>query len=788
MMHSNVMFVVATLAVSCATVSGQTPQINVVRIGEGLGYTGSNVNSTSFVTDPLASHGAEQYVVYYDDNEGLVVGKRTIGADTWSLNETGLTAEISDAHRVAVLGLDNDGFAHVSWGHHAGQDPFNYIRSTSAGSILMTSRLSMPGIDMTLPKLTYPEFFYLPDGELLFTYRLGGSGNGDTYIQKYHTPSQTWSRLHNPTILGRTGDTVNAYPNGIVFDSLGRLHWTWCWRETPNGPDQNRDQLYARSPDLGVTWTRMDGTPYELPITLDTAEIVWPIPLNSYIANHSHMAVDHDDRPMIAQYYDPGTGRRIMLTWFDGAAWNNTPITDPIGWTRPLILVDGYNRILVLYVQAGTLKLAYTLDPQQTSWTHVDMVPDFFGNDPVMDRRRFVHGDGMINIFYQNRSDASVNVLEWDPSTFDPPIAPTSPVDLVGFPDDQQVRLTWTRPYGAASFDVKRALDPAGPFELIASVSDTTFSDTNIGNGANIYYVIAAVNDAGSSENSEHVAIRAGVPNTREPLADTYARSGAYADDNFGTETSLMAKLTPSSDYTRETFLRFDVSDLAAASHVRLRLVPTALGAEGDATALAFDVLDDDAWSESGLTWNNRPTQSSVPITVVTGYARGEPVEIDLTDVARTEANRDGLLSIRISSAQAGGAKIVHFGSRERTDAFERPTLIDLAAPDAPRLTITPTCPGGGPINATWTGASNGGRIALLYAPTSQARIVPDGSTCSGTQLGLALNGLRVVAVITSDATGSGTFDAIAPAFVCGDVMQILDLDTCIPSTVEVIE
>jgi hypothetical protein len=411
----------ALLACAASGAPAQTPDVRIVRIGTGVGYSTTDVNSISFRTDPLATHGDTQYAAWYDENSRLWIGKRRIGSTAWTVADTGYTSNVTDSHRVACLAVDGDGYLHLSWGHHV--EPLNYVRSTAPGALTLTGRLPMDGLDPGSGTVTYPEFFYLPDGNLLFTYRLGVSGNGDTYIQRYDRATQSWTRLHNPTILGRTGSLVNAYPNGMVLDARGRFHWTWTWRDEP-GATGNHDQVYARSPDFGTTWTRNDGTPYALPITEATGEVVWPIPIGVTVGNQSHMAVDRADRPMIAQYYDPGGGARVMLTWWDGAAWRSSQVTGPVGWTRPLVVVDRHDRVLVFFVVAAVLKVAYTTDPDRLAWTTVSLASSFKGTDPVFDRKRFDMGDGLVNVFYQRRDDASVHVLEWDPTSFDPPPPP----------------------------------------------------------------------------------------------------------------------------------------------------------------------------------------------------------------------------------------------------------------------------------------------------------------------------------------------------------------------------
>jgi hypothetical protein len=39
--------------------------------------------------------------------------------------------------------------------------------------------------------VTYPKFQTLPDGDVLFLFREGGSGNGDWYLHRYDTDTDS---------------------------------------------------------------------------------------------------------------------------------------------------------------------------------------------------------------------------------------------------------------------------------------------------------------------------------------------------------------------------------------------------------------------------------------------------------------------------------------------------------------------------------------------------------------------------------------------------------------------
>ena len=101
--------------------------------------------------------------------------------------------------------LDGGGFLHMAWDHH--NDSLRYCMSRKSESLELTDKLNMTGIKEH--KVTYPEFYKMPDGNLLFLYRDGASGRGNLMLNHYDTRTQTWSRRHDGLLDGE--GARNAY-------------------------------------------------------------------------------------------------------------------------------------------------------------------------------------------------------------------------------------------------------------------------------------------------------------------------------------------------------------------------------------------------------------------------------------------------------------------------------------------------------------------------------------------------------------------------------------------------
>ncbi|MBM3334397.1 BNR repeat-containing protein, partial [Candidatus Sumerlaeota bacterium] len=177
-----------------------------------------------------------------------------------------------DSHNYVTMAIDSGGFIHLSGNMHC--VPLIYFRTTKPYDIRSFERVpSMSGRDEK--SCTYPVFLRGPRDELIFTYRNGRSGSGDQIYNIYDEKTRTWRRLLEQPLTSGKGK-MNAYLHGPVRDKNGLFHLCWVWRNTPDCAT-NHDLSYARSKDL-VHWTTSDGKPLALPITVETTEIVDPVP------------------------------------------------------------------------------------------------------------------------------------------------------------------------------------------------------------------------------------------------------------------------------------------------------------------------------------------------------------------------------------------------------------------------------------------------------------------------------------------------------------------------------
>jgi hypothetical protein len=268
---------------------------NVRLVDVAEGWAGNSVNTVVFRKNSLVTYQNTQFISYYDAEGFVVIGKRTVGEQTWQLKRTVYKGNIKDAHNSISIAVDGKGYLHMAWDHH--NHPLRYVKSKDPLSLELTEKMPMTGTDEN--KLSYPEFYHLPNGDLLFFYRDGGSGNGNMVMNRYDVSTQQWSRIQTNLIDGE--GKRNAYWQACV-DAKGTIHVSWVWRESPDVAS-NHDMSYAMSKDGGRSWQKSTGEVYQLPIRMATAEVVCPIPQSSELINQTSMTTDVDGNPVIATYW-----------------------------------------------------------------------------------------------------------------------------------------------------------------------------------------------------------------------------------------------------------------------------------------------------------------------------------------------------------------------------------------------------------------------------------------------------------------------------------------------------
>ncbi len=266
---------------------------HLVPVGDG--WANNSVNVTVFRKNSLVTYKDTQFIAYYDNDGFLILGKRKLPKGEWILHKTQYTGNVSDAHNSISIMADGDGYLHVSWDHHG--HPLRYAKSIAPLSLELGDK--QPMTRELEENVTYPEFYKMPNGDLIFIYRDGQSGKGNLVLNRYNVKTKTWNQLQKNLIDGE--GKRNAYAQSCV-DDKGVIHISWVWRETPDVAT-NHDLCYAKSLDGGITWMNSKGEKYTLPIIAETSEYAALIPQNSELINQTAMTTDSKGNPYIATYW-----------------------------------------------------------------------------------------------------------------------------------------------------------------------------------------------------------------------------------------------------------------------------------------------------------------------------------------------------------------------------------------------------------------------------------------------------------------------------------------------------
>ncbi|HEV7334132.1 MAG TPA: BNR repeat-containing protein [Flavisolibacter sp.] len=435
LLSAGVLFVL----LSCSTNKALQTNHSVQLVEVGAGWANNSVNVVPFRKNALVTFEDTQFIAYYDAEQHVVLGKRKQGETAWLLHKTEYKGNAADAHNAISIAVDGDGFLHVAWDHH--NNALRYAKGKAPFSFELGAKTAMTG--KAEDRLSYPEFYSLTNGNLLFFYRDGGSGGGNMVINRYNTATKKWEQLHRSLIDGER--QRNAYWQACT-DQMGTIHVSWVWRESPDVAS-NHDLCYARSRDGGETWEKSNGEKYALPITAATAEYAVRIPQKSELINQTSMMADQAGNPFIATYWRE-QGSQVPtyhVVYRDDKMWKTanlairqTPFSlsgmgsKRIPIARPQILVSGsggkaFVSLVYRDEERGSKVSVATANPiEKENWKVADLTTFSVGSwEPVMDPA-FWNKTNQLHLFVQQVEQVDgegkadippqkVYVLEWNP-------------------------------------------------------------------------------------------------------------------------------------------------------------------------------------------------------------------------------------------------------------------------------------------------------------------------------------------------------------------------------------
>jgi len=276
----------------------------------------------------IRTAGDFQCVAYYDTTRRMVVAGRTLSSTSWSFKVLPTTTGW-DSHNYIDMAIDDSGYIHLSGNMHNASSLI-YYRSKEPLSVDEFTSPGMTGDEHG--SITYPVFIKGPDSRLIFQYRNGGSGSGNTFWNSYDVATKQWIRLTNSGLFDGEGE-VNAYQTSPVAGPDGFFHVIWMWRDTPVA-NTNHGLSHIKSPDL-VSWHTMAGDALSMPVKMSTPKVV----VDSVQSGHGlinmdfWISFDRSERPVVTYHrYDSDGVSQIFNTRYEEGLWKIYQTSDWSGF------------------------------------------------------------------------------------------------------------------------------------------------------------------------------------------------------------------------------------------------------------------------------------------------------------------------------------------------------------------------------------------------------------------------------------------------------------------------
>lgn len=202
------------------------------------------------------------------------------------------------------------------------------------------------------------------------------------------------------------------------------------------------------------------------------------------------------------------------------------------------------------------------------------------------------------------------------------------------------------------------------------------------------------------------------------PAADAYVEEGAASGENFGLANKLKVS-TATGSAEQDAYLKFDLAEVHhPVDRAILTLYPLA---EDGSPVHALAEVFDDAWSETGLTWDNQPGGGGTVFVSWTPVA-GEPIDLDVTGQLNAAVAAGRALTLRVFHWSGDG--FASYGSREGL-VENRPELRVVAGPADLDTWRAQYFPPDSPEGADFADPSNDGVSNLLKYALGLNPVVP---------------------------------------------------------------
>jgi glucose/arabinose dehydrogenase len=158
--------------------------------------------------------------------------------------------------------------------------------------------------------------------------------------------------------------------------------------------------------------------------------------------------------------------------------------------------------------------------------------------------------------------------------------------------------------------------------------------------------------------------------------ADALVRAGSkYAGTNYGSSGELWVKKNGSTSLNRQTYLKFNLGSVTSIASARLRLYGSLTDTRNSRVTVNVYGASNTGWTESGLTWNNKPAAgSTLRASASVSGTTDRWYEFDLTSFLKAEkaAGRNLVTLVLKSPTNTDAAAVFNSGEA----SGNRPQLV----------------------------------------------------------------------------------------------------------------
>lgn len=266
-----------------------------------------------------------------------------------------------------------------------------------------------------------------------------------------------------------------------------------------------------------------------------------------------------------------------------------------------------------------------------------------------------------------------------------------APLTLTALSDG--VCLSWSAQLEAVSYRVYRSFSTNELGALLATVTDSTFTDLQPKIDTEVFYSIVPVNAEGVAGARSDVKSVTFLPFVDLPIeADTFVNRGRMSETAGSADVLVLKRY---SNWHRHALLQFSLANLPRTGIKKAECAVTAaapLESTPDVSApirILFECIQPPfAWDEASMNWTTLTNHLAVPYAAdavvenvfaeLDGCAanEGERFAMDVTDALKKKmVDGDSTLLLHAFSQTEGNNRSFSFYSREAADTAKRPTL-----------------------------------------------------------------------------------------------------------------